>query len=166
MAMITTTEAATSLATVLVTAASRTSTVPVALQTEALHTEALPHTEENSGSMEMGGMSSFIHFGLGDSFFASFFTPTQASGYVAVMLLLMMLSFSQRLLIVVEKKTTQKLRHQARPADYEGQKSKSGSWVETTEDPRPGGGLMSTFIIRALFQSGLQVLNAALGFLV
>lgn len=88
MAM-TTTEAATSLATVLATAASGTSTVPGALQTEAV-----PHIEENSNPMKMQGMASSIHFGVGDTFLAPFFTPTQVSGYIAVMLLLMILSFS------------------------------------------------------------------------
>lgn len=83
MAMISTSGAATPTATVLATAASLTPTIP-----EALQSDIMPPAD-----MQMQGMSSFIHFGLGDLFFAGLLTPTQASGYVAVMLFLMMLNF-------------------------------------------------------------------------
>ncbi|KIV94128.1 hypothetical protein PV10_05276 [Exophiala mesophila] len=155
MAMISTSGTATPTATVLATAAGLTSTIP-----EALQSDIMPPTD-----MQMQGMSSFIHFGLGDPFFARLLTPTHASGYVAVMLFLMMLSFGQRLLMVVETKAAQNLHH-ARPADDEGQVSKSGSWVEIAEDVQPSGRFMSRFIVRALLKSGLKVLDAALGFLV
>ncbi|KAJ4507499.1 hypothetical protein HRR83_004077 [Exophiala dermatitidis] len=159
MEMTTATEMATTLATVLATAASATSTVPAALQTDAVL-----HDQENSSPMEMQGMASSIHFGVGDTFLAAFLTPTQASGYVAVMLLLTMLSFSQRLLMAVESKAAQKLHQQAQTADHEQQPSKSG-WFEV-ENAQSSGGAKSTFFSRALIKSALQVSNAALGFLV
>lgn len=164
MPMTTATQVATALATALEAAASGTSVIPTAVQAEAG-----PHNEQSSGPMAMPamqGMPSSVHFGLGDTFFAPFFTPTQASGYVAVMLFLVMLSFSQRLLMAVESKAAKKLHQQPQmTADVEENPAKSGVWFETV-NPELGGDLGSSFISRALIKSVLQVLNASLGFLV
>jgi len=67
--------------------------------------------------------------------------------------------------MVVETKAAQNLHH-AQPADDEGQASKIGSCVEIAEDVQPSSRFMSRFIVRALLESGLKVLDAALGFLV
>lgn len=161
MPMTTATQVATALATVLEAAASGTSIIPAAVQTEAA-----PHNEESSSPMAMQGMQSSIHFGIGDTFFAPFFTPTQVSGYVAVMLFLVMLSFSQRLLMAAEAKAAKKLHQQPQTtADVEENPAKTGIWFETV-NPESSGGLGSSFISRALIKSVLQVLNASLGFLV
>jgi len=164
MPMTTATQVATALATALEAAASGTSIIAAAVQTEAA-----PHNEESSSPMAMPamqGMPSSIHFGVGDTFFAPFFTPTQVSGYVAVMLFLVMLSFSQRLLMAVEAKAAKKLHQQPQmPADVEENPAKTGIWFETV-NPESSGGLGSSFISRALIKSVLQVLNASLGFLV
>ncbi|KEF54281.1 uncharacterized protein A1O9_09447 [Exophiala aquamarina CBS 119918] len=167
MPMTTATQVATALATALEAAASGTSIIPAAVQTEAA-----PHNEESSSPLAlpampaMQGMQSSIHFGIGDTFFAPFFTPTQVSGYVAVMLFLVMLSFSQRLLMAVEAKAAKKLHQQPQTtADVEENPAKTGIWSETV-NPESSGGPGSSFISRALIKSVLQVLNASLGFLV
>jgi len=117
----------------------------------------------------MGVMSSTLHFGIGDPFVASFFTPASTSGYVAAMFLLMLLAILQRLLLAFTAKASHKLSAHVQPSYRAEPDTKSGSWVEIEEDVRPAEDLatrLKASVPRAIARSLLQVLNAVMGFLV
>jgi len=69
------------------------SLVRASIVAAAIETSSVPPAAAGSSSMSMQAMSSSVHFGLGDPFFASFLTPVNSTGYVALLFLLMMLSF-------------------------------------------------------------------------
>merc|ERR1711964_785062 len=62
--------------------------------------------ETSSSSMGGGmqGMSSFVHFGFGDPFLASFLTPVNMAGYFALLFLMATLSFLARVLSIASDK--------------------------------------------------------------
>jgi len=152
----------------------------------ATHSESLAHgavatatASAASGSMgqsgtmggmgSMGGMFSYLHFGVGDAFLASFFTPMDTSGYATIIFLLMLLAAMQRFLLASTAKVSLKLSAHTEPSYPAEQDRKSGIWIETGEDVRPAedlGTRLKVSVPRAIAGSLLEVLNAAMGFLV
>lgn len=140
-----------------------------AVTTEAASAASGSGSMGHSSSMSMGGMSSYLHFGIGDPFLASSFTPAGTSGYVAVMFLLMLLAILQRLLLAFTANAGRKLSAHVQPSYRAESDTKSGSWIEVGEDVRPAEDLatrLKVSVPRAISRGLLQVLNAAMGFLV
>ena len=149
--------------------ATATSSASLALDVEATDAALASASMGQSASMGMGGMNSYLHFGFGDSFIASFFTPMETSGYVAVIFLLMLLAVLQRVLQAFTAKTDHKLSEQVKPPHRAEPDTKVGSWIEIEEDVRSAENLsmrLKAPVPRAIATSLLQVLNAAMGFLV
>ncbi|KAF2178464.1 hypothetical protein K469DRAFT_718274 [Zopfia rhizophila CBS 207.26] len=85
------------------------------------------------------------------------------------MFLLMLLAVLQRFLLVFTAKMSHKLSAHIQPSYQAEPDRKSGSWIEVGEDVRPAEDLatrLKVSVPRAIARSLLQVLNAAMGFLV
>lgn len=167
VAMAMTTAMATAMTTA--TATSSDSFALHAMATEAASAGAGSGSMGQSASMGMGGMASYLHFGVGDAFVAPLFTPAETSAYVGVMFLLMLLAVLQRLLLPFTAMMNHKLSAHVQPSYQAEQDRKSESWIQIDEDVRPAEDLatrLKVSIPRAIARSLLQVLNAAVGFLV
>lgn len=156
---------ATDTATAAATATNSASSVTAALETSS---KLLPAAD--SSSMNMQAMSSSVHFGLGDPFFASFLTPVDSTGYVAILFLLMMLSFLQRGLSLLSNKADhnwQVPEHAEHRAELE---VSSGSWMEKDEEKQPAMSppkkVIESKASLLIGRSMLKVLSAAVGYLV
>ena len=148
------------IATVLATAAVNTISA-----FSSVETSASPSHAKDSDSMNMQGMASFLHFGLGDPFLISFFTPTTAAGYVAICFFFAMLTFLQRILQFFITKLDRMWHMQFQRAHGEPV-PKSGSWVATMDADELDQTSTRTFNARLIVKILLHVLNTVLGFLV
>ena len=138
--------------------------------TAALETSTAPMAMAGSSSMGGGmqGMSSFVHFGFGDPFLASFLTPVNMAGYFALLFLMATLSFLARVLSIASDKADKKWRVLAHIHPAESGPG-SGSWMEKDEEkqleiasPNKVTGLGASLLIA---RSMLKVLNAAVAYL-
>jgi len=160
MPMNTPTDPTSTIATVLATAAVNTISAFSSVETSASSAHA-----EDSDSMNMQGMASFLHFGLGDPFLISFFTPTTAASYVAICFFFAMLTVLQRILQFFITKLDRKWHMHFRHAHVEPV-PKSGSWVATMDADELDQTSTTTFNARLIVKILLHVLNTVLGFLV
>ncbi|KAH8714052.1 Ctr copper transporter family-domain-containing protein [Phaeosphaeriaceae sp. PMI808] len=126
-----------------------------------------------SGSMaqsaSMEGMASYLHFGTGDAFIASFLTPAEPSAYVGVMLLLVLLAVLQRFLQAFTAKMNHELSANVQPSHQVEPDGKNGNWIEIGEGVHPAKDpamRLKGSVPRAIARSLLQVFNAATGYLV
>ncbi|KAH7378626.1 Ctr copper transporter family-domain-containing protein [Cadophora sp. MPI-SDFR-AT-0126] len=152
-------------ATAAATATNSASSVIAALETSSA---ALPAAD--SSSMSMQAMPSSVHFGLGDPFFASFLTPVNSTGYVAILFLLMMLSFLQRGLSLLSNKADHNWELPERTEHQAELEVGSGSWMEKDEAKqltlRSPNKVIGSKVSLLIGRSMLQVLSAAVGYLI
>lgn len=147
-----------------------TGTSSASIVAAALETSSSPLATGNSLSMSMQAMSSSVHFGLGDPFFASFLTPVNSTGYVALLFFLVMLSFLQPGLSLLSNKADHNWQVAEHAEHRAGLEVGSGSWMEKDEEEQPAmsplnkiiGSKASLLISRSM----IKVLGAAVGYLV
>ncbi|PVH78954.1 hypothetical protein DL98DRAFT_589921 [Cadophora sp. DSE1049] len=152
-----------------VTAAATTTTSASSIAA-AVESSSAAHPAADSSSMSMQAMSTSVHFGLGDPFFASFLTPVNSSGYVAVLFLLMMLSFLQRGLPLLSNKANYDCKVPERAEHQAKLEVGSGSWMEKDEEKQPAmrspNKAIGSKVSLLIGKSMLQVLSAAVGYLI
>ena len=92
-----------------ITASNRASTqallVPGALETEHRDNVAASELPNDAPMAPMPGMSTALHFGVGDTLWTKPLTPTNVQGYVGAMLLLITLALLLRFLIAARART-------------------------------------------------------------
>jgi len=149
--------------------AAATTTNSASSVAAALESSSAAHLAADSSSTSMQAMSTSVHFGLGDPFFASFLTPVNSSGYVAVLFLLMMLSFLQRGLSLLSNKADYDWQVPERAEHRAKLEVGSGSWMEKDEEKqpamRPPNKVIRSKVSLLIGRSMLQVLSAAVGYL-